>query len=424
MINEGFYRILKHEMVPALGCTDPIGIAFCAAAARKHARGEIRKIDAFFSGNLIKNVAAVIIPGSGGLCGARIATALGAVCGDADKKLEVLKGITASQVKEAVELEKSGALTVHTADSTSVLYMEIRMITEQDEVTVILQDGYTNITHIIVNGRDLFEYREDCCADESSLPYDELELDSILDFASNAHMELLEPVETGLGMNEKLACAGFERDFGAGAGKAIRDMMADGSGERNLAYSAMMWTAAGVDARMAGCELPAMSNTGSGNQGIVSTMPVLGAAKVTGASWETLVRAAAVSCLTTIYIKSSVGPLSTVCGCTIAGTGAACGMIYLRGGGKPEMISAFKNMFGNVAGIICDGAKASCALKAATCINAACMAADLALNGFGLESTNGIVGRGERDSIDYFVRTSKEGLGKMDPVILDIIMNK
>lgn len=418
-----FVRILEHEMMPALGCTDPIGIAFCAATARKYAKGSIVKVEAAFSGKLIKNATAVIIPGSGGRCGVSIATALGVVCGDADRKLEVLEGITPQQVMEAVRLEESGNLTVTTAETDIALYMEITVTTEHDTVTAVLKDGYTNVTNIIVNGNDVMA-DEDLADEEPALRYDLLELDSIIDFADNTNMEQLELIARGLEMNEELARAGLEESYGAQLGRVIRDRMAGESIKDDVTYNAMMWTAAGVDARMAGCPLPAMSNTGSGNQGIVCTMPVLGAARALGSPWETTVRAAAVSCLASIYIKYRIGALSTVCGCSVAGTGSACGIIYLYGGRKKKMTDVLKNMFGNVAGIICDGAKASCSLKAATCINAACIAAELAMNGFGLEATNGIVGQGEKDSIDYFVRTSGEGLSAMDQVIIDIIMNK
>ena len=301
--------------------------------------------------------------------------------------------------------------------------MEITVTTEHDTVTAVLKDGYTNVTNIIVNGNDIMADQE--CSDGCSEPsYDILSLDSIIEFADNADMKQLELIANGLKMNEELACAGLEESYGAQLGRVIRDRMAGENIKDNVAYNAMMWTAAGVDARMAGCSLPAMSNTGSGNQGIVCTMPVFGASKAIGASWENTVRSAAVSCLTAIYIKYRIGALSTVCGCAVAGTGSSCGIVYLYGGRKKEMIDVLKNMFGNVAGIICDGAKASCSLKAATCINAACIAAELAMNGFGLEATNGIVGKGEEDSIDYFVRTSREGLSAMDHVIIDIIMNK
>lgn len=421
MMYEEFDKILNYEMMPALGCTDPIGIAYCAATARKHAKGEIQKIDAIFSGKLVKNAIAVVIPGSGGLCGVSIATALGVTCGDADKKLEVLQGITKAQVEDAVELEKSGKLNVSIADNGIALYMEIRLVTDQSNVTVVLQDGYTNIVKIVVNGDVILSADDD--AGDDGYRYDLLNLDSIIDFAENAPLDNMKIIQDGLKMNEALAEAGLSRDFGANAGQRIRDRMAKNCAD-NLSYSAMMWSAAGVDARMSGCELPAMSNTGSGNQGIVCTMPVYGAAKALGSSWEETVRATALSCLISIYIKHRIGALSTVCGCVVAGTGSSCGIAYLQGGRKAELLDAIKNMFGNLAGMICDGAKASCALKTATCINAACMSADLALDGFGLESTNGIVGKGEEDTIDYFVRTSKQGLASMDEVIIDILLNK
>lgn len=422
MVYQAISKILTEQLVPALGCTDPAGIAFCAAVAAEYAEGNIEKIHGAFSGNLIKNVAAVTIPGSGGLCGAKLAMALGAVCGNPDKKLEVLEGITPQQVAEAASLEDSGKVTVSLADSDSVLYMQITVTTDRNTATATVKDGYTDIKNITVNGREILEEKDCHISDCEGLEYDLLDLKNIIDFADNAELELMRQAEKAIEMNEELARAGLEK--GAGAGCIIRERMAGADCSNNLAYSASMLAAAGVDARMAGYPLPAMSNTGSGNQGIVCTMPVVGAARAIAASWDRTVRATALSCLISIYIKKRIGPLSTVCGCVVAGTGAACGIAYLKGGGRKELLDAMKNMFGNVAGLICDGAKASCALKAATCINAACMASELAMAGFGLDHTNGIVGREEADTIDYFVRTSKEGLSNMDGIVLDIIMNK
>ncbi len=422
MIYEEFSRILKSEMVPALGCTDPIGIAFCAAVARKYSRGDIIKIEAWLSKNLIKNVMAVIIPGSNGMCGAGIAAALGAVCGDPDKKLEVLEGISSEQVNEAAVLEDAGKITIYVADENIPLYMKLRLFTEQDEVTVIIKDGYTNVTEISVNGCCILKESESGAADDS-LRYDLLDLGNIMDFADNAPLDSMGVVAEAIEMNRDLAQAGLNEGLGTRIGMLIKESGRE-KVHSDITSNAMLWASAGVDARMAGCQLPAMSNTGSGNQGIVSTMPVFGASKALGKSDEEMIRAAALSCLITIYIKHRIGKLTSVCGCTIAGTGSACGIVYLQGGNKQDMVNVMKNMFGNVAGMICDGAKISCALKTATCINAACMSAELALQGFGLDVTNGITGDSEKQCIDNFVRTSKEGLEKMDEVVLDIIMNK
>lgn len=423
MIYEELQNILDSEMVPALGCTDPIGIAFCAAVARKYSKGNIVKLNVWLSKKLIKNVMSVTIPDSRGMCGAGIVAALGAVCGNPEKKLELLENISEKKVDEAIGLEHSGKIEIYVADTDLPLYMKMHLSTEHDEVQIVIRDSYTNVTEIRVNGHDTLTETgggEDCGC---RLRYDLLNIESIVDFADNASLDHMEVVKKGIEMNRLLAETGMNEKMGTCAGNIIMDVSGN-TGRTDIVRSAMAWAASGVDARMSGCSLPAMSNTGSGNQGIVSTMPVFGAAKVLGSSYEKMIRAAALSCLITIYIKNRIGRLSAICGCTIAGTGSACGMAYLRGGRERDMLNVMKNMFGNVAGLVCDGAKISCALKTATCINAACLAADLAMRGFGLDVTNGIVGEDEKQCIDNFVRASKEGLSSMDDVILDMIMNK
>lgn len=420
MTYDGFLTLLKREMAPALGCTDPIGIAFCAASAAARAKGAIQKVTACYSMNLMKNVAAVTIPKTGGLCGARIATAVGICGGNPSKGLEVLEDLSPTQLAQAKALEKSGKLQVTIADNDIKLYMEVTITADENVVTAVVQDDYTNLTSLTVDGVELLSPSAGPAAEKDDSLYRQLSIASILDFASNVPVRELSHMEEAIEMNTALAKEGIENYADSKICKLLHSQM----DSNNMADSAMLWTMAGVDARMSGCPLPAMSNTGSGNQGIVCTLPVYGAALALHSSHETMLRAAALSCLVAIYIKHRLGNLSTVCGCTIACTGAGCGIVYLQNGGEAEMVYVLKNMFGNVAGMICDGAKASCTLKAATCVHAACLASALALEGFGLSCDGGIVGKSEKDTIDYFVHTSNEGLSKMDPVILDIIMGK
>lgn len=421
-----FVKLLEHEMVPALGCTDPIGIAFCAASAARYARGELKRVEGIYSMNLIKNVAAVTIPGTEGLCGAGIATALGVTGGNADKGLEALEDLTPRQVEQARELEQSEKLQVSIADSDIKLYMEVRIQTSENAVIAIVQDEYTNLVSLRVDGKEMLA-RAESKRQEEAYAYDRLSLDSIFDFASTVPFSKLSHIEKAVKMNAALAKEGMKGFSDSQISKILQHSLKScvcKEEEPSLQDQAMLWAMSGVEARMAGCPLAAMSNTGSGNQGIVCTMPVYGASLALKSDYETLIRAVALSCLTAIYIKQKLGNLSTVCGCTVACTGAGCGIVYLRKGKKEDMLLVLKNMFGNVAGMICDGAKVSCALKAATCVNAACLASELALEGFGLAETNGIVGKSEADTIENFVRTSNEGLIKMDGVVLDIIMNK
>lgn len=421
---ENYISLIKSEMVPALGCTDPIGIAFCAASAAGPVSGDILKVDAVFSKNLIKNVAAVKIPKTGGMCGARIATALGVMGGNADLKLEALRDLTPESIRYASDLEAGDRLSVDIADNDITLYMKVTVTTDQGTSTAIVQNDYTNLVSLTVNGKEKIKASASSGNDKMSAVYKSMSLDAILDFADNVPLEKLNYLDRAVKMNTALAQDGIDGSNGTIIGRLIRCGGSSANDGNSLSGSAVLWTSAAIDARMCGCPLPAMSNTGSGNQGIVSTMPIYGASKILNIDDETLLRGLAVSCLTAIYIKHNVGNLSTVCGLTIAGTGAACGLSYIRGGRRDVLVSVLKNMFGNISGMICDGAKTSCALKAASCVYAACLASDFALQGFGLESNNGIVGKDENDTIDHFVRTSNEGLSAMDSVILDIIMNK
>lgn len=429
MYNE-FAKIIEHEMVPALGCTDPIGIAFTASSAVKAATGgegklsadDIVSVTGYYSNNLIKNVSAVKIPGTNGLCGASIATALGVIAGNSNKKLEALKGITEEQVAHAVSLDASGKIKIERAKTDKKLYMKVEVKILNKIASVTVEEQYTNVTSVEVNGEELPGASGGDVDDRAGYRYDLLSLDNIIDFADNADLSQMAHIKEAIAMNKKLASVALDDDCGLQVGKYFRDNMGDM--KCNATYEACKWTTAGVDARMEGCELPAMSNTDSGNQGIASTMIVMGAGKALGKSEEEILRAVALSCLTAIYIKSRLGALSTVCGAVIASTGSSCGLAYLQGGGKPEIVAAMKNMSATLAGMICDGAKATCALKVAACANAACLAAGLALQGLSPDYNNGIVGSGEEDTIDYFIRTSNDGLEMMDAVILDIIMEK
>lgn len=424
VIHDEFVRLLEHEMVPALGCTDPIGIAFCAASAARYSKGRLKRIQGIYSMNLIKNVAAVTIPGTNGLCGARIATAIGVTGGNADKGLEALADLTPRQVEQAVELEQNGMLEVAIADNDIKLYMEISLISEENTVTAIVRDEYTNLVSLCVDGKELLDKGGEGCQEEGAYAYDSLSIDAIFEFAENVPFSKLSHVEEAVRMNAALAREGMERFAGSKISRIMMNAFQSHEEEPSIQEHAVQWTMAGVEARMAGCPLAAMSNTGSGNQGITCTLPVYGASLALKSDYRALIRATALSCLIAIYIKHRLGNLSTVCGCTVACTGAGCGIAYLQGGRQQDMLRVLKNMFGNVAGMICDGAKVSCALKAATCVSAACLASELAVRGFGLAESNGIVGKEETDTIDYFVRTSNEGLIKMDGVVLDIIMNK
>lgn len=424
-MQQKFLHLMESGMAPALGCTDPVGIALCAAAARKGMPGDIVRVEAEFSLNLLKNVAAVTIPKTENLCGAVMATALGITGGNPDKGLEVLEDVTPAHIEEAEMLKQSGKISLKVSDDPDKLYMNIKITTDSGVGEATIKGGYANIVSVKINGREQMEpaaAAEAKAVDEEI--YGMLSLESILDFAESVPVEKLSRVKEGIEMNKALAEAGLAGYKGCDVAIMMRENMPENQSEATLLQTTALWTAAGVDARMAGCPLPAMSNSGSGNQGIVCTLPVYGASLALGMDEEKVIRAAAISCLISAHIKHKVGMMTSTCGECIAAIGAGCAITYMRGGGLEELVAVLKNMTGNIAGMICDGAKQSCTLKMATCVYAAVLASDLAMRGFALKDTNGIVGSGELDTIDNFVKISTDGLADMDDAIMDIIMNK
>jgi len=424
MNNDIFVKILEKEMVPALGCTDPVGVAFAAAYAKKHARGELISISGELSANIIKNAAAVVIPRTGGKCGIALAVALGAIGGNADKGLEVLADITEEDVRKAEDLIGKGLINLRVSQNEKKLYMKISVKTEQDEAVVTIGDSYTRVISVLVNQEQVFSRNDDQCNDEVGFGYNLLSLESILNFAKQVPLDKLEIIKKAVEMNLAIAEEGLTGTYGVAAGKSIKSYVEGGKLGEDLVSTAMMWTAAATDARMAGCEIPVISNTGSGNQGLVSTVPVISVAKKIGASYEKMIRAVAISSLVTIYIKDKLGALSATCGAVIAGAGTSCGVVYLLGGGRDNMLAAMQSTFGNIAGMLCDGAKAGCALKVATCTNAGVMAAMMAMDNRGIKGTDGIVGSDENQTIANFIQVANEGMNAADPVILDIILKK
>ncbi|HML38010.1 MAG TPA: L-serine ammonia-lyase, iron-sulfur-dependent, subunit alpha [Bacillota bacterium] len=423
MSEDMFIRILEREMIPALGCTDPAGVAFAAAYAKMYAHGRLQSVAGELSPNIIKNAAAVCIPRTGGKCGISLAVAVGAIGGNAEKGLEVLSDITEEDVREAEKFIENGLINLNVSQNEKKLFMKLTVTTDQDEVTVTVEDSYTEVTSVTVNQNVVFCKDTERQAGSDGLLYD-LSLERILGFVNEVSLEKLEIIKRAVKMNMAIAEEGISKDYGVSVGKSIQDFVQEGKMAEDYASTAMMWTAAATDARMAGCEIPVISNTGSGNQGLASTIPVISIANKMNADYEKMIRAVAVSSLVTIYIKDKLGVLSAVCGAVIAGAGTSCGVVYLLGGGKENMLTALQNTLGDIAGMLCDGAKAGCALKVATCTNTAVMAALMAMNNSGIKGTDGIVGYSEEQTIENFIKVATDGMNKMDQVILDIILKK
>ncbi|MEC0265528.1 serine dehydratase subunit alpha family protein [Paenibacillus anseongense] len=424
MKSEIFIHILRNELVVALGCTEPVAIALAAAKARTYINGPIDKITVYASAGIIKNALAVGIPGTG-QTGIDFVAALGAIAGNAEKQLEVLADIDPAAISEARTMVDEGISVVHLADTPTKLYIEVKIEAEQRYAKVVITNNHTNITLIEVDGKIV---DTGGCANASFKSSKEdrnsLTIDSIVDFVNSVELEELSLVKQSIELNRKAGLDGLTHSYGLEVGKTIKENVQRGILSDDLISHAMALAAAGSDARMAGSTMPVMANSGSGNQGIAATNPVIAAAERLGASEEQLIRAVALSHLVTIHIKSKFGRLSALCGVTVSGTGASCGITYLLGGGKPEIRAAIQNMLGNVTGMMCDGAKGGCAMKVATCTSAAVQSALLASKGKSISSTNGFIENDAEKTIDNFCRIGNEATSEMDKLVLEMMLNK
>ncbi len=418
-------QLLEKELVLALGCTEPVAIAYVAALAKHHSSGgAIKYVEVAASGNVIKNAMAVTIPGTDE-SGVALAAALGIAAGAHEKKLEVLAGITKEQVAEAKAMISGGLIQVSLADTEKKLYIEVIVHTADSYAKVVLADEHTGIVLIEKDGQILHqEVVAKDRADESQGEDAAISLDMVWDFVMKVNADKLELVKQSIELNKLVAMEGLEHTYGLQVGKTLYDGISKGYVSDDLATRAMALAAAGSDARMAGVIMPVMSNSGSGNQGLCATLPVIAVGEKLAVNEETLLRAVTLSHLITIYIKRKFGRLSALCGAAIAGTGSSCGITYLLGGGLNEIKYAIQNMLGNVTGMLCDGAKAGCAMKVSTCVNAAVQSATLALAGRNIQATDGIIEVDVERSIDNLCRLGNQGSLEADKIILDIMINK
>lgn len=419
IMKELLYDLLKNELKPATGCTEPIAIAYAASIAKRELPSEvISNISISASINIIKNAMGVTIPGTN-LVGVDIAAALG-VQVKPDRKFELLKDITDQDITEAVTLVQDHHVNIEVSSSTKKLYIEVKIETETSYAKVIIEDEHDFITLIETNGQVKFKAEEQV----SSHKYDlrEINLKEIWDFAQEADVDKLEIVKESIRLNMIIAEDGLRNHYGMSVGLSVYQFNKENMNASNYPVAL---TAAGSDARMSGSKHSAMSNSGSGNQGITATLPVIAYYEISiDKDEEKLIRAVTLSHLVTIYVKSKVGRLTPICGANIAGMGASAGISYLQGGKVKEYYASIQNMIGNVTGMICDGAKPGCALKVATSVNAALMASNLAMQGISIGSYEGIISDHVEKSIDNFSRVANEGFSEADRTILDIMIKR
>ena len=414
---------MSSGMRVATGCTEPVAIAFAGATAYAQTSGEIRRIILRASANIIKNAFVVGIPGTE-FTGPKYAVAIGAVCGDPARELELLENLDPALVARAAALVAAGDVELDRAECEAKLYIEVELKTDADTILVRVIGSHTHVDSIVKNGETV--YQNSCRAegeDHGCAPA--YHLSDVYEFCTAAPLEEFALVRQAIELNSAIAREGLAGDYGLRVGRTLREDVAAGASANDTTNYAMSLAAAASDARMAGVDLPVMSNSGSGNQGIAATLPVVAVwERVDGKDEERLLRACALSNLITIYIKSKFGVLSALCGAVVASTGVASAVVWLRGGGLPEIACAISNVLGNVAGMLCDGAKASCALKISTCTNAAMLAATLAMRRLRVASNEGLVELRPEDSIDNFALLGNEGSDELDKLILDMIIHK
>lgn len=424
MDQQKIFNILEQELVVALGCTEPVAIALASATAKKYLKSPVVEIQVKVSGNILKNAKAVGIPGMNST-GIDFAAAIGFVAGNPDKKLEVLVDLTSDDEVQAIQLIQTGIITVSISETTKKLYIEIIVKAEKDLVKVVIADNHSNITLIEVNGKAIFQggcEHIGILSDQDSLSG--LTIAEIFEFITTVDSGALHLVKKSIELNKTIGLEGLSNSYGLSVGKTIKENVEKGFLSDDLATRAMSLAAAGSDARMAGSTLPVMANTGSGNQGIAVTLPVVAVAEKLNVKQDFMIRAVALSHLLTIHIKSKFGRLSALCGVTAAGMGASGGIAFLLGGGLTEVEAAVQNTIGNVTGMICDGAKAGCAMKVSTCSNVAVQSALLAMNNKKIQSTDGFIHNNVEKSIESFCKLGNQGTLQTDQLILELMLEE
>ena len=424
------YYLLHKEVVPALGCTEPIAVALAVAKATETWRERLAGTDAMpekirirTSLNIYKNGMGVGIPGTN-LTGLYIASALGAMVGDSKKELEVLAGVEPRHADLAQAYVAEGRVTIEIAKDCNKVYAEALCEGQGHTAKAVIEEEHQNIVRVECDGKEVFAKQGGTAEAQAEEDAYGITMDEIFEFATTQPFEDIRFIIEAAGLNRKLADYGIEHKSGMGLGATLLGWMKKNRALDEYTDYAMAMTAAASDARMSGALLPAMSNSGSGNQGITAMVPILAVAEKTGASEEKLARALILSNLTAIHIKHGFGRLSAACGCVVASTGAACGVCYLLGGNQEQVKYAVKNMIGNLTGMVCDGAKLGCALKVASGTSAAMQAAVLALDNIYVPGTNGII----EDDVERTIRNigyiASKAMNEADNVILDIMLNK
>ena len=420
---EQIVALINREVVPAIGCTEPIAVALCVAKATEILGTEPERIVARLSANILKNAMGVGIPGTG-MIGLPIAIALGALIGKSAYRLEVLRDVDAEAVARGKRYVDEKRITIGLKEGIEEkLYIEIEAAAGDHTAVAVIAGGHTNFVFEARDGQSQLDQRG-ASAGEEEQNGPALSLRRVYDFAMTTPLDELRFILETRRLNKAAAEQSFKGDYGHCLGKTLRHdrelkVLGDSVFLRMLSY-----TSAACDARMAGAMIPVMSNSGSGNQGIAATLPVVVYAEENGATEEQTIRALTLSHLTVIYMKQSLGRLSALCGCVVAATGSSCGIAYLMGGGYEEVTFAVKNMIATLTGMICDGAKPSCAMKLTSGVSTAVLSAMMALEHRCVTAVEGIIDDDVDQCIRNLTRIGRDGMNETDRLVLDIMTSK
>ena len=413
-----YLQILKEELVPAMGCTEPIALAYCASKARDVLNAVPTHCLVEVSGNIIKNVKSVIVPNTHSLKGIEAAVAAGIIAGKTDRILEVIADVKKEQISKIEEYLAKDCIEIKPLDSDHILDIKITLFNNNDKVVVRIVDQHTNIILIEKNDEKIFVKDENCKCQKENNNRDCLNVADIYEFANTVKIDDIKAtIERQINYNSAIAKEGLENDYGANIGSVLLKTGDD------IAIKAKAMAAAGSDARMSGCELPVVINSGSGNQGLTVSLPVIEYAKELKVSQTKLYRALVLANLIAIHQKSGMGRLSAYCGAVRAGSAAGCGITYLYGGDYKCIAHTIVNSLAITSGIICDGAKSSCAAKIAASVDAGILGYRMYIEGQQFKDGDGIVKKGVENTIANVVRLGKEGMKETDKEIIKIMTN-
>lgn len=416
-IYDTYVQILKEELVPAMGCTEPIALAYCASKCRDILNDDITSIDVYVSGNIIKNVKSVIVPNTGGLKGIEASVVAGIIAGQTHKILEVIADVNDQQKEDMKVFLDRIPVKIIPIESESALDICVHLKGEKHHAKVRIAGFHTNIIYMSQDDEVIYQSGVVASQDSSLTDRSLLNIQDIYDFAKNVEIkDVQEVLQRQIDYNLAIAKEGLDNDWGANIGSILLSTYGD-----DIKVKAKAYAAAGSDARMSGCEMPVIINSGSGNQGMTASLPVIVYAMEEHASQEELYRALVISNLCTIHQKTGIGRLSAYCGAVSAGIGAGCGIAFLKGGDYQSITHTLVNGLAIVSGIVCDGAKPSCAAKIAASVDAGILGYYMYQNGCEFKGGDGIVSKGVENTIRNIGRLSREGMRETDKEIIKIM---